>query len=205
MQQYGETLLQVSLFIYAIQFLPQIIHNLINKNSLVNISILTQFGMLFIVLCDLVQEFHNDAHWSFILIPLIYCTCLTIQQLQISLNNRNLNPVINLMYAMLLSIAFLAIRSNNTLVPQTSIVIELAFNFAIWVPQIHKNIKQKRCDGYSLLFVVLSLVAILCELASSLIITDNIVIHINLIVCSFTICFVLYQKFYYRNTTLQTR
>ena len=154
--------------------------------------------MLFIVLCDLVQEFHNDAHWAFILIPLIFCTCLTIQQLQISLNNRNLNPVINLMYAMLLSIAFLAIRSNNTLVPQTSIIIELAFNFAIWVPQIYKNIKQKRSDGYGLVFIVLYLVAILCELASSLNITDSIIIHLNLIICSFTICFVLYQKFHYR-------
>ena len=168
--------------------------------SIANISMLTQFGMLFIVLCDLVQEFHNDAHWSFILIPLIYCTCLTIQQLQISLNNRNLNPVINLMYAMLLSIAFLAIRSHNSLVPQTSVVIELAFNFAIWTPQIYKNLKQKRCDGYSFIFVFLALIAVSCELTSSIISTDNTLIHINLIISCFTICFVLYEIFLYCKT-----
>lgn len=178
------------------QFIPQILHNIKDKKALGNISLLTQFGMLIVVLCNIVQAVGFDLNWQYLTIAIVYLVGITIQQLQISSNNKRMPKVINLIFAMLIAIAILAMRYNSIAIFQIAGVISLIFHFLYWLPQIYKNYKQQFFTGYSDLFIAFAWLGIVCDLGSSFLLNWPIIVKINIIMMAIIISILVLQKIY---------
>lgn len=198
MQNIGNITLNISFVIYLVQFVPQIIHNTRNKDAIDNISMLTQFGMLTVVLCNVVQAVGFDLNWQYLVIALIYLVGITIQQLQISFHKKRMPKVINLIFAMLFAIAILAMRSDSKLTFEIAGIISLLIHFLYWLPQIYKNYKQQTFIGYGDLFIILAWLGIICDLCSSFLLGWPIIVKLNIITMSLIISILVLQKIYYR-------
>ena len=197
-QTIGQITLNISFAIYLIQFIPQILHNIKDKVALSNISLLTQFGMLIVVLCNLVQAIGFNLNWQYLLIAMVYLIGITVQQLQISLHKKKMSKVINLIFVMLLCIAILAMDSNLILVFQIAGIISLIVHFIYWLPQIYKNHNQGKFTGYSDLFIIFALLGVICDLFTSILLAWPLIVKINIFVMFVITCILVFQKLRYR-------
>ncbi|WP_150463630.1 PQ-loop domain-containing transporter [Francisella sp. XLW-1] len=200
-QELSELILNISLIIYLIQFVPQIIYNAKNKKSLDNISMLTQFSMLIFTLCCIVQIVDLNLDWRLLVISIGYLIGITVQQLQISFNNKRMPEVINLIFVMLITIAILAIRYKPNAIYMITTIISVSICFVYWLPQTYKNYKQKHFTGYCLLFIVLAWLGSLCHLINSFLLSSPLIIKLGLIAISVTIPLLAFQKLLYRNSS----
>lgn len=180
------------------QFVPQIIHNFKDKKAIDNISLLTQFGMLIVVLSNIVQAVGFDLNWQYLTVAIIYLIGITIQQLQISFHKKKMPEVINLIFVMLFTIAILALRSKLNIIFEIAGVISLLIHFLYWLPQIYKNYKQQLFIGYSNLFIAFAWLGIICDLFSSFLLDWPFIIKLNISTMAIIISILVVQKFHYR-------
>lgn len=198
-QELSELVLNISLIIYLIQFVPQIIHSTKNKESLENISMLTQFSLLIFTLCCIVQIVSLNLDWRLLVIAMGCLIGITIQQLQISFNNKRMPEVINLVFVMLITIAILAIRYKPNVMYMLTTILGLLACFIYWLPQTYKNFKQKLFSGYCLLFIILAWLGFLCLLVNSFLVNTPLSVKVALITISLTIPLLTIQKLIYKN------
>lgn len=185
---------------YSIQFIPQIIHNYRNRHALANISILTQFGIFITLLCDIVETVGFAYGWQYAAVGMIYLIGVCTQQLQISFYHKKMPEIVNISFIVLFALAMLAMGSNSTIVYNVSSYLGFAINILYWFPQIYKNYKQKRADGFSLIFISISFAGTVLYLLSSVILSWDLVFKLNAALMLPIISTLLFQKFLYRNS-----
>ncbi|AIT10286.1 hypothetical protein LO80_04530 [Candidatus Francisella endociliophora] len=194
----GQIVLNASFLIYCIQFVPQIIHNFRNKQNLSNISLLTQFGIFITLLCDIVETIGFGYDWQYAAVAMIYLIGVCTQQLQISFYHKKMPEVINLSFIALFALAMLAMGSNNTKLYNIISHIGFATNILYWFPQIYKNYKQKRADGFSLIFILIAFIGTILYLLSAILLSWDLVFILNAIIMFPIISLLLLQKFQYK-------
>ncbi|MFV9931305.1 MAG: PQ-loop repeat-containing protein [Francisella endosymbiont of Hyalomma asiaticum] len=197
-QLFGQIVLNVSFVLYSVQFVPQIIHNFKNKQALSNISILTQFGIFITVLSNIVETIGFGYDWQYAVVAIIYLLGVCIQQLQISIFYKKMPEVVNISFIILFAIAMLAMGSNYHIVYQFADYIGFVVNTIYWVPQIFKNYKQKRFDGFSLGFILIAFIVTCLYITSSFLLSWDLIFKINALIMSPIITVLVIQKFYYR-------
>lgn len=195
---FGQIALNTSFLLYSIQFVPQVIHNFRNRQALSNISILTQFGIFITVLCNIVETIGFGYEWQYAVVAIIYLLGVCIQQLQISIFCKKIPEIVNISFIFLFAIAMLAMGSNYHLVYQLAGYIGFVVNTLYWFPQMYKNYKQKRFDGFSLAFILIALIGTCLYIASSFILGWDLIFKLNAVVMFPIISILVIQKFYYR-------
>lgn len=200
---FGELIFNISILLYCIQFIPQIIHNVRNKNSLSNISMLTQLGIFITVLCDIIQTISFGYEWQYASVAIIYLIGVSIQQLQISIFCKKLPEIINFSFIILFAIALLAMGSDNDSIYNLIEYVGFTINTLYWLPQIYKNYKQKRADGFCLSFVLIALVGTSLYIASSFMLLSEPTFTPNALIILPAITILLIQKFYYKKPSSQ--
>lgn len=185
---------------YCIQFIPQIIHNYRNKKALANISILTQFGIFITLLCDIVETVGFGYNWQYAAVAMVYLIGVCTQQLQISFYHKKMPELVNISFIVLFALAMLAMGSNN--ITFYNIIDNIGFivNILYWLPQIYKNHKQKRADGFSLMFILIAFTSTNLYLVSSILLSWDLVFKLNAVLMLPIISTLLFQKFQYRNS-----
>ena len=184
--------------LYSVQFVPQIIHNLKNKQALSNISILTQFGIFITVLSNIVETIGFGYDWQYAVVAIIYLLGVCIQQLQISIFYKKMPEIVNISFIILFAIAMLAMGSNYQIVYQFADYIGFVVNTLYWIPQIFKNYKQKRFDGFSLGFILIAFIGTCLYITSSFLLSWDLIFKINALIMFSIITVLVIQKFYYR-------
>ncbi|MBK2259322.1 PQ-loop domain-containing transporter [Francisella philomiragia] len=199
-QELSELILNISLVIFLIQFIPQVVHNSKNKEALNNISMFTQFSLLIFTLCCIVQIVGLNLDWRFLVIAMGCLIGITIQQLQISFNNKRMPEVINLVFVMLITIAILAIRYKPNIMYTITTILAVLICFIYWLPQTYKNHKQKLFTGYCSPFIILAWLGLLCLVINSFLLCAPPSIRIGLIAVTVTIPLLIVQKLFYKNS-----
>ena len=170
MQNIGYITLNISLIIYLVNFLPQTLHNQF-KHTTVNISLWTHTLMIMANALDLVYAVGFGLEWQYILVDIILISFLLIQQFQI-LNDRKgrfmvFHSLLILLFLFLivLVILYVTVATNYLLVVGS--FSGVVYNI-YWLPQIYKNYKQKNAKGFSIYFLGLSLISVLCDISSAI-------------------------------------
>ncbi|AJI54808.1 PQ-loop repeat-containing protein [Francisella philomiragia] len=195
---FGQIIFNISIILYCVQFIPQIIHNYKNKNSLSNISVLTQLGIFITVLCDIIQTISFGYEWQYATVAIIYLIGVSIQQLQISIFHKKLPEIVNFSFIILFMLALLAMGSDNEKIYSLIEYIGFIVNTLYWLPQIYKNHKQKRADGFCLCFILIALIGTSLYIASSFILSWGPTFTPNALIILPALIILLVQKFYYK-------
>ncbi|MCF6764464.1 PQ-loop repeat-containing protein [Thiotrichales bacterium 19S3-7] len=195
--------LNISLVLYCIYFIPQIIYNQIIKKT-DQISLVTQGLMVSANLCDLIYGFYLFMPWQYKLVTILSLSFLVIQQFQIGLKQyRNFNFIgLSSVLVIFLVVTIDSVSQMN--LPPNSInlfgmVTDMIY-WIYWVPQILFNWRNKKADGFSQLFLLLTLLASICDEVSALILGWNYPSIIGPLVIIFMILIILFQhKLYAKN------
>ncbi|MED7818702.1 PQ-loop repeat-containing protein [Francisella sp. 19S2-10] len=184
---------------YSIQYVPQVLHNINHRQGLFNISVFSQFAIFVSVLCDMVITIGCGYEWQYAAIAIFYLLGVCIQQLQITFLSTKVPELTNLLFILCFAVAMLAMGSNSQIVYKVAQYIGFTISIFFWVPQIYKNHKQKRADGYSLAFILIALTGTSLYLLSCIFFSWDRIYKINAIAIFPAILILLTQKIYYRN------
>nr|WP_255321915.1 PQ-loop repeat-containing protein [Francisella halioticida] len=202
-------MLNTGFFAYSIQYIPQVIYNMKHRKRLSNISVLSQFAIFVSILCDMVITIGYGYKWQYAVVAIFYLLGVCIQQLQITFLSRKVPELANLFFIICFAVAMLSMRSNSTIIYKIAQHIGFNISIVFWFPQIYKNYKQKRADGYSLAFILIALAGtclylfvLVCTclyLLSCILFSWDIIYKTNAISILPVILILLTQKIYYRN------
>jgi uncharacterized protein with PQ loop repeat len=196
---FGQIILNTSFVMYSFQFVPQIIHNYKNKDALSNISLLTQFGIFITVLCDIIRTVGFGYDWQYAAVAIFYLSGVCAQYLQISFYYKKMPEIVNLAFIILFALAMIAMGSNSMYIYKIVGYLGFIVNITYWFPQIYKNYKQKRADGFSLLFILFALIGTFLYLLSSLVFSWDLIFSLNSLIMLPIILILLAQKLYYKS------
>ena len=181
MHTIGEIAINISLFLYLIQYIPQIYHNAVHPH-IKNISMVSQTIFFLGIGLDMIYGLGFGYPWQYILVDIVYFIFLSIQQFQIARTNIY-NQWINIAlfgWVIISSAIALFIYTNGIKVQGDAFsnLPNIGFWFAgtvstiiwivLWLPQIAKNMYQKEADGYAKSFWIIGLIKTFCDIASAL-------------------------------------
>ncbi|TNF69968.1 MAG: PQ-loop repeat-containing protein [Gammaproteobacteria bacterium] len=167
----GAYSLNISLILYCVYFIPQIVYNQIIKKT-DQISLVTQGLMVIANLCDFIYGFYLFMPWQYKLVTILSLSFLAIQQIQIGLKQyKNFNFIaLSILLVIFLGIVINTIDKMN--LPPSSInlfgLITDIIYWVYWIPQILFNWRHKKADGFSQVFLYLTLFASICDEISAL-------------------------------------
>ncbi len=169
MEYIGYISINISFVIYCTYFLPQIIYNQI-KCQAGYISHSNQTLMIVANTLDLIYGFGFNLQWQYRTVTMSILLCLLFQQWQIY---RDSQQKIYRFHIVILTIVILGIifAIFNILGPKVlqKIGFISMFCYAVhWLPQIVKNIKEKNASAFSVWFLLLNIIALLCDEISAL-------------------------------------
>lgn len=175
MSTIGEITLNLSLLIYICYFLPQLWHNYRGHHT-DHISLMTQALMVFANSLDLIFGIGNHLQWQYILVSILTLTALFIQQCQILTythkQKKALTKVKLHSLVVLIWLVFLGAIALFELIPKdvalTAGWISSFIYIGYWIPQVYYNFVHKVADGFSVIYLVLALIANGCDLISAL-------------------------------------
>ena len=213
--------LDISLFLYCIQFLPQLYHNVVNP-QLQNISLMSQYLYFLGIGLDLIYGLGFQYPWQYILVDILYLFFLLVQEYQI-INAKRFSVwwqycphVFVILWIGLVFVSSLYlwetgyktkgfhIGSHNDAIFWFSGIVSSVIWIVMWFPQIIKNILQKRADGYVSVFWIIGLVMVLCDITSALILHYK---WMNIATSSFRLIIhliLLSQVYIYRQRGIRT-
>ena len=203
--QLGYITLNISLMIYLVLFLPQTIHNqLYHKTK--HISLWTHSLMLMAISLDLIYAIGSFINWQYILVDSVLLFFLMIQQFQI-LNDNKCNKmylhsigVIVYMCIVMYIIAFINIYNQK---------IEIlgyisGFIYTVyWFPQLYKNFITKAANGFGIIYLILTMVVLTCDLISAVSLSwpmPSLLTSVFLIIITALLIF----QYYFYNTNSDT-
>ncbi|WP_335583436.1 PQ-loop repeat-containing protein [Francisella uliginis] len=172
-----------------------------HRERLTNVSVLSQFAIFISVLCDMVITIGCGYEWQYAVVAIFYLLGVCIQQLQITFLSKKVPELANLLFIICFAIAMLAMGSNSAIVYQVAQYVGFTISIFFWFPQIYKNYKQKRADGYSLAFILIALAGTCLYLSSCMFFSWDKVYKINAGSILPVILVLLIQKIYYKNAT----
>lgn len=170
-----------------------------HREGLSNISVLSQFAIFVSVLCDIVITIGCGYEWQYAVIAILYLLGVCIQQLQITFLSKKVPELANLFFIICFAVAMLAMGSNSAIVYKIAQYIGFTISIFFWFPQIYKNYKQKRADGYSLAFILIALTGTCLYLLSCIFLSWDRIYKINAASILPVILILLAQKIYYKN------
>ncbi|BCL52807.1 hypothetical protein JPFTNV_06920 [Francisella tularensis subsp. holarctica] len=205
MENFGYITLNISLIIYFIIFLPQTIHNQF-KHKTFEISLWTHSLMIIANSLDLIYAIGFNMQWQYILVDIILLSFLTIQQLQI-LNDRREKYLfihtISIFLSLFLVIVMIYFTSlSNQILLWFGSISGVIYNL-YWLPQIYKNYRQKQAEGFSIFYLVLSLISIICDINSAIFLGWPLVSVIVSSCLSILVLTQIIQYFYYKSSFIK--
>lgn len=205
MENFGYITLNISLIIYFIHFLPQTIHNQF-KHKTFEISLWTHSLMIVANSLDLIYAIGFNMQWQYILVDIILLSFLTIQQFQI-LNDRRekyifIHTIFILLYLSLVIVMVYFISLSNHILLWFGSISGVIYNL-YWLPQIYKNYRQKQAEGFSIFYLGLSLISIICDINSAIFLGWPLVSVIVSSCLSILVLIQIIQYFYYKNALLK--
>lgn len=174
----GHISINISFVIYCIYFLPQIIHNQFKRQA-GHISHGTHLLMVVANALDLIYGFGFDLQWQYRVVTMLTLACLLFQQWQIYRDSKSINQQKNrhaqsydfhilCLLVIAVGIALVSLHNLNNAILENIGFISM-FCYAIyWLPQIIKNIKEKNATAFSLIFLILNVLALVCDEISAL-------------------------------------
>lgn len=202
MQSVGYITLNISLIIYIIHFLPQTWHNQF-KHTTINISLWTHTLMIIANSLDLVYAVGFGLQWQYILVDVILISFLLIQQLQILNDRKNKLIMLHTFFIFLFLLIVIFVTSYLTLATMYLMILGsisgIVYNI-YWLPQIYKNYKQKSAQGFSVYFLLLSLVSILCDINSAICLGWPVISVVTSIGLLLLVSIQIFQYFFYRKS-----
>ncbi|QIW10270.1 PQ-loop repeat-containing protein [Francisella sp. LA112445] len=205
MENFGYITLNISLILYFVHFLPQTIHNQF-KHKTSEISLWTHSLMIFANALDLIYAVGFNLQWQYVLVDVILLCFLTIQQFQI-LNDRRqrkivIHTILILIFLALIALIIFLTKLDKTYLLWFGSISGVIYN-VYYLPQICKNFLQKDAQGFSIFYLGLLAVNILCDINSAIFLNWPIVSL--LVSCSmFILVFIqVLQYFYYKNLFLR--
>ncbi|MWW90372.1 PQ-loop repeat-containing protein, partial [Francisella tularensis] len=195
----------ISLIIYFIIFLPQTIHNQF-KHKTFEISLWTHSLMIIANSLDLIYAIGFNMQWQYILVDIILLSFLTIQQLQI-LNDRRekylfIHTISIFLYLFLVIVMIYFTSLSNQILLWFGSISGVIYNL-YWLPQIYKNYRQKQAEGFSIFYLVLSLISIICDINSAIFLGWPLVSVIVSSCLSILVLTQIIQYFYYKSSFIK--
>jgi|APSaa5957512535_1039671.scaffolds.fasta_scaffold74376_2 uncharacterized protein with PQ loop repeat len=170
MQSIGHITLNISLLIYLIYFIPQIIHNH-RQNTTADISLATHSLMVASNMMDLIYGFGFSLEWQYRLVTTLTLSFLMIQQFQILKARYDLTLKVHTLIICIITAAIILLIYGN-IIPRslliTAGIISSIIYCGYWIPQIILNFKLKKADGFSIIYLRLVFIACMCDLTSAL-------------------------------------
>ncbi|WP_119328754.1 PQ-loop repeat-containing protein [Cysteiniphilum halobium] len=174
----GHISINISFIIYCIYFLPQIIHNQL-KHQAGHISHGTHLLMVIANVLDLIYGFGFDLQWQYRVVTMLTLGCLLFQQWQIYRDSertknekrkkaKSYNFHIICLLVIAVGIALVSLHNLNDTMLENIGFISMFCYAVYWLPQIIKNIKEKNATAFSLIFLVLNVLALVCDEISAL-------------------------------------
>jgi uncharacterized protein with PQ loop repeat len=200
MQNIGYITLNISLIIYIVHFLPQTLHNQF-KHTTINISLWTHTLMIVANSLDLVYAVGYNLQWQYILVNIILISFLVIQQLQILNDRKNKFMVFHTAFIFIFLFLIVFLISYITIVTNYLLLLGsfsgIIYNI-YWLPQIYKNYQQKNAKGFSVYFLALSLVCILCDINSAIHLSWPLISILTSIGLSLLVSIQIFQYLFYK-------
>jgi len=127
--------------------------------------------MIFANALDLVYAVGFNMQWQYILVDVILLVFLSIQQLQI-LNDRRekyffIHTLFIILFLTIIVLVTFLTKLNESTLLWTGSISGVIYNI-YWLPQIYKNFRQKEAEGFSIFYLGLSLISILCDITSGI-------------------------------------
>ncbi|MFZ9036126.1 MAG: PQ-loop repeat-containing protein [Francisellaceae bacterium] len=169
MEHIGTISINISFALYCIYFLPQVIYNQIYRHAS-RISHTTQFLMILANTLDLIYGFGFNLQWQYRMVTIITLICLLIQQWQIWRDESSISWRLHLaVFATLIIGMILALVKPLADAALENIGFASMIAYSVYfLPQIVKNYQQKAADGFSISFILLNALALLCDEVSAL-------------------------------------
>ena len=134
MQAIGQTTLNISLLIYLVYFVPQIIHNHFKQKTF-EISLWTHWGMLMANSLDLIYGYGYHLPWQYLSVTCISLSFLLLQQWQIHLQSSQRRLLQHLLVHVFVSVMIIAAFYP----PQSGLLIigfiSMGLYSLYWLPQ----------------------------------------------------------------------
>ncbi|APC91504.1 MULTISPECIES: PQ-loop repeat-containing protein [Francisella] len=205
MENFGYITLNISLIIYFIHFLPQTIHNQF-KHKTFEISLWTHSLMIIANSLDLIYAVGFNMQWQYILVDVILLSFLTIQQFQILSDRREkyifIHTVFILLYLSLVIAMIYFIKLSNQTLLWCGSISGVIYNL-YWLPQIYKNYRQKQAQGFSIFYLGLSLISIICDINSAIFLGWPLVSVLVSSCLSMLVLTQIIQYFYYKRMIIK--
>ncbi|AJC49169.1 PQ-loop repeat-containing protein [Allofrancisella guangzhouensis] len=203
MQNIGYITLNISLIIYFVHFLPQMLHNQF-KHKTLEISLWTHSLMILANSFDLIYAIGFGLQWQYVLVDVILLSFLVIQQFQI-LNDRRdkyiaVHSILIIIFLLLVMFVVLYINLSSKYLLVLGSIGGIIYNL-YWLPQIYKNYRQKQAEGFSIVFLTLSLVSVMCDLSSAIFLGWPVLSIIVSLSLAMLLLLQVFQYFYYKNFT----
>ena len=204
MQIIGHITLNISLFIYFVHFLPQIIHNQ-RAHKTYEISLFTHSFMILANSLDLVYGVGFHLQWQYILVDVVLLTYLFIQQMQILRDRFNkyilLHTFIIVLFLIVILVLILYKNPSKDYLLTFGSISGIVYNI-YWLPQIYKNFRQKEAQGFSIYYILIGVISISCDISSAIFLGWPIVSVITS-VCLLSLHLIqILQYFYYKRRAI---
>ncbi|QIV96137.1 PQ loop repeat protein [Allofrancisella inopinata] len=201
MQNIGFITLNISLIIYFVHFLPQMVHNQF-KHKTFEISLWTHSLMILANSFDLIYAVGFSLQWQYVLVDIILLSFLVIQQFQILNDRKNKYIAAHTVFIITFLLLVISVALYKNLDSKYLLVLGsisgVIYNI-YWLPQIYKNYRQKQAEGFSIIFLTLSLVSVVCDISSAIFLgwpTLSVIVSCSLAIL---LLFQILQYFYYKN------
>ncbi|MFC4891704.1 PQ-loop repeat-containing protein [Pseudofrancisella aestuarii] len=200
METIGNITLNISFILYLVLFLPQTIHNQF-KHTTTEISLWTHSLMIIANSLDLIYAVGFNMPWQYITVSVVLLTFLTIQQLQI-LNDKLSNKIFLhsfFIFSFLLIAIYFAL--NNIFTDSNLLIFGSLSNIiynVYWFPQIWKNFRTKQAEGFSIIYLYLSIITCSCDIVSGLTLNWPIPTIIGSLFLLFLIGIQIFQYLFYK-------
>ena len=196
----GQYTLTISLILYLTYFIPQIIYNQLWKKTS-SISPLTHYGMYLATCLDLLYGLGYGLQWQYVLVSIIALLFLIIQQWQILVQSKYKSYMssigITITGFIVLIIAF------NHFIPEKILYVFGWFNAflyaAYWAPQLYCNYVNKNTAGFTIIFIIMNAVALLCDLISAFMLGWPLPSVISPVIILCLVIALIFQYAIYRN------
>lgn len=170
----GYTTLNISMIVYLIWFVPQIILNFRNKNT-AGFSLLMQGILSTAYLCDLMYGFGLNMQWQYKMVTLAGLFSLSVQHWQFGLyglrqaSDKLTYLALNFWYVILICYAIFAITwsFHSRAFYDFAGMIANACWLSYMLPQICKNYQNQTTTGLSTHFVMIAIFLNLCDSTSA--------------------------------------
>jgi uncharacterized protein with PQ loop repeat len=199
--QLGHITLNISLMIYLILFLPQTVHNQIYHKTK-HISLWTHSLMILAISLDLIYAIGSFINWQYILVDSVLLIFLVIQQFQILNDDRcykiYLHSIVVIAYMCVVMYIIACVNIYNDKIEILGYISGIIYT-VYWLPQLYKNFMTKSANGFGIIYLILTMVVLMCDLVSAVSLNwplPSLLTSVFLIIIT---ALLIFQYYYYKS------